>query len=87
MEEHEAAKTLPRNQIANYLVKLSKQTRRALVREVINNPTVNLASELQMSCAKMVKCAKMTTISAALYQSSFYSRVIERWTSQLTWSL
>ena len=72
LEEH--TKTLPR---ADCLAKLSNRGRRALVREVTENPMVTLA-ELQSPSVEMGEPSRRTTISAALHQSGLYGRVARR---------
>uniref|UniRef100_A0A674C282 Uncharacterized protein n=1 Tax=Salmo trutta TaxID=8032 RepID=A0A674C282_SALTR len=57
--------------------KLSNQGRRALVREVTNNPMVTL-TELQSSSVEMGEPSKRTAISAALHQSGLYGRLARR---------
>ena len=66
-------RTLPR---ADRPSKLSDQ-RRALVREVTNNPMVTL-SELQCSSVEKGEPSRTTTISAAIHQSGLYGRVARR---------
>ena len=67
-------RTLPR---AGRPSKLSDRGRRALVREVTNNPMVTL-SELQHSSVERGEPSRRTTISAAIHQSGLYSRVARR---------
>ena len=55
-------------------VKLSNRVRRALVREVTKNLMVTL-KQLRSSSVKLGEPSRRTTISAALYQSSFYGRL------------
>ena len=66
--------TLPR---AGRLSKLSDRGRRALVREVTENPMVTL-SELQRSSVERGEPSRRTTISAAIHQSGLYGRVARR---------
>ena len=66
-------RTLPR---AGRPSKLSDRRRRALVREVTNNPMVTL-SELQRSSVER-EPSRRTTISAAIHQSGLYGRVARR---------
>ncbi|KAG2460776.1 TCB1 transposase, partial [Polypterus senegalus] len=66
--------TLPR---AGRPSKLSDRGRRALVREVTNNPIVTL-SELQRSSVERGEPSRRTTISAAIHRSGLYGRV-DRW--------
>jgi hypothetical protein len=63
-------KTLPR---AGLLAKLRNRGRRALVREVTNNPMVTL-TELQSSSVAYGEPSRRTTISVALHQSGLYGR-------------
>ena len=67
-------RTLPR---AGRPSKLSDRGRRALVREVTNNPMVTL-SELQHSSVERGEPSRRTTISAAIHQSGLYGRVARR---------
>lgn len=67
-------RTLPR---AGRPSKLSDRGRRALVREVTNNPMVTL-SELQRSSVERGEPSRRTTISAAIHQSGLYGRVARR---------
>ena len=67
-------KTLPR---VGRPAKLSNRGRRALVREVTKNPMVTL-TELRSSSVEMGEPYRRTTISAALHQSGFYSRMARR---------
>ena len=67
-------RTLPR---ASRPSKLSDRGRRALVREVTENPMVTL-SELQRSSVERGEPSRRTTISAAIHQSSLYGRVARR---------
>ena len=64
-------RTLPR---AGRPSKLSDRGRRALVREVTNNPMVTL-TELQGSSVERGEPSRRTTIAAALHQSGLYGRV------------
>ena len=63
-------KTRPR---ADHSAKLSNRGRRALSREVNENPLVTL-TELQNSSVEMGEPSRMTTISAALHQLGLYGR-------------
>ncbi|KAK3550424.1 hypothetical protein QTP86_025155 [Hemibagrus guttatus] len=67
-------RTLPR---AGRLAKPSDRGRRALVREVTENPMVTL-KELQHFSAERGEPSRRTTISAALHQSGLFGRVT-RW--------
>ena len=51
--------------------------RRALIREVTNNPMVTL-TELQSSSVEMGEPSRRTTISAVLHQSGLYGRVVRQ---------
>ncbi|KAG2456602.1 TC1A transposase, partial [Polypterus senegalus] len=73
-KKFETTRTLPR---AGRPSKLSDRGRRALVREVTNNPMVTL-SELQRSSVERGEPSRRTTISAAIHQSGLYGRVA-RW--------
>ena len=64
-------KILPR---VGHPAKLSNRGRRALVKEVTENPMVTL-TELQSSSVEMGEPSRWTTISAALHQSGLYGRV------------
>uniref|UniRef100_A0AAY5K4D1 C2H2-type domain-containing protein n=2 Tax=Esox lucius TaxID=8010 RepID=A0AAY5K4D1_ESOLU len=66
--------TLPRT---GRPAKLSKRTRRALVKEVTENPKATL-KEPQSFSAETGETAKRTTISAALHQSGLYGIVARR---------
>jgi transposase len=67
-------KTLPR---AGRPAKLSNRGRRAMVREVIENPMVTLI-ELQSFSVEMGDPSRRTTISTALHQSGLYGRLARR---------
>ena len=72
----------PKNKVASIILKwkkfgtghpakLSNWVRRALVREVTNNPMVTL-TDLQTSSVEMGETSRRTTISAAPQQSGLY---------------
>ncbi len=67
-------RTLPR---AGRPAKLSYRGRRALVREVKNNPKITVA-ELQRYIREMGESCRKSTITAALHQSGLYGRVARR---------
>jgi len=67
-------RTLPR---AGHPAKLSDRWRRALVRDVTENPMVTL-TELQRFSVERGEPSRRTTISAALHQSGLYGRVARR---------
>ncbi len=67
-------RTLPR---AGRPAKLSYRGRRALVREVKNNPKITVA-ELQRCIREMGESCRKSTITAALHQSGLYGRVAWR---------
>ncbi|KAL0146548.1 hypothetical protein M9458_058179 [Cirrhinus mrigala] len=67
-------RTLPR---ARCPAKLSYRGRRALVREVKNNPKITVA-ELQRCSREMGESCRKSTITAALHQSGLYGRVARR---------
>jgi hypothetical protein len=56
---------------------LTNRGRRAFVRKVTKNLTVNL-TELQRPSVEMGEPSRRTTISVALHQSGFYGRVARR---------
>ncbi len=67
-------RTLPR---AGRPAKLSYRGRRALVREVKNNPKITVA-ELQRCIREIGESCRKSTITAALHQSGLYGRVARR---------
>ncbi len=67
-------RTLPR---AGRPAKLSYRGRRALVREVKNNPKITVA-EVQRCIREMGESCRKSTITTALHQSGLYGRVARR---------